>query len=219
MNTSETNYTYAGDSFKYQNYTDPADRAQAFGYNYMRQGPLQNAYHQQYFCNTTPPKSDVINAPKDYYNHLKLDHEAQAIIGPLDIRPNLYNDNVHPYTTTSERPNLYKSWQPFTTTATSMAKSQGIMWIPHKQPCEVASRSNPNYWQADLNARIFERGLVSAAAEQPYSNHWRRVAMQNLVSLNMRADGDPYSKPVEKPSDSFCHQLKENCTPPATTSF
>jgi len=220
MNTYETTNTYAKDAFKFALYEGKQERNALFGYDYLQRQPLQQRYHDNYFCNNLPGNvKDIRAAPKDYYFDMRTEPCEKTVIGPLDTRPNLYNDNVLPYTRTFERPNLYKSWEPFTTTAVPAMKGQYVTYIPHK-PCEVAPNNDDKLWVADLNSKLYERSIISSAREQPYANHYRRQGLVNLISINVRPDGDPYSKKIQTPDDTFCASVARNGgNPPAVTSF
>jgi hypothetical protein len=220
MNTYETTNTYAADAFKYTLYASEGERNALFGYDYLQKQPLQQRYHQGYFRNDLKVNvRDIRQSPKDYYFDMKTRECEKTVIGPLNTRPNLYNDNVLPYTTTFERPNLYKSWQPLTTTAVPAMKGQYVQYIPHK-PCEVAPNNDPKLWVADLNAKMYERSLISSAREQPFANWYRRQGLQNLVSQYVPPSNDPYTKKIARPDDTFCASLKRNGNkPPAVTSF
>lgn len=220
MNTLETTNTYSGDSFKFQLYDSLEDRNNLFGYNFMLSQPLQRQQHNAHFLNTRPgPVQDIRRAPKDYYFNMRTNNNLKTVLGPMDTRPNLYNDNVLPYTRTFERPDLYKSWEPFTTTAVPAMKGERVRWTPHA-PCEVAPNNDPRLWVADTNAAIYERGLVTSAREQPYANFNARQGLMNLTSINVPPNNDEYMQMVRKPSDTFCAQLKRNnYVPPATTAF
>ena len=220
MNTYETHNSYAEDAFKNTLYDSVAERNNLFGYDYLQHQPLQDRYASNHFCNHLRGEvRDIHQAPKDYYFDMNTRACEKTVIGPLDTRPNLYNDNVLPYTKTFERPNLYKSWQPFTTTATPAMKGQYVRYIPH-EPCEVAPNNDDKLWVADLNSKLYERRLVTGARDQPYSNWYGRQGLQNLVTQYMPPNNDPYTKKIERPDDTFCASLKRNGNrPPAVTNF
>ena len=91
-------------------------------------------------------------------------------------------------------------------------------FIPHA-PVEVAPRHSSKYWEADLNARIYERRLAMSGEENPYANWNRRQAWMNLIAKDMPPTNDPYLKPVAGPGDTFACKMKTSPKPPAVTSF
>jgi len=196
-----------------------------FGYDAQLIGRLQNNYHNNYFQNSYPGEGscntseDVSKAPQDYYFDLRTKSNQKSVVGFTALTPNLYNDNVLPTTPTIEKPNLYRNWEPFSTTATPVMGGCYTRFIPHK-PVEVAPRQDVSYWGADLNARMYERQIISSAKEQPYANWNRRQALLSLVAENMPSRNDPYLQKIESPDDSFACQLqKSGGKPPAVTSF
>jgi hypothetical protein len=83
-------------------------------------------------------------------------------------------------------------------------------FFPYDQPCEVAPRHSSNLWVADLNSQIYERGIVTGAEDQPYSN-WNRVqALAQLLNINNPSRSDDYTIKLDQPSNSFCSKLAEN---------
>jgi len=221
MNTLETTNPYAANAFKFSLYNSLGERNNLHGFNYMLSQPVQRKHQDAYFENNRPgPPQDIRKAPKDYYFDMRVNDEQKTVIGPLDTRPNIYNDNVAPYTKTFEKPNLYKSWQPFSTTALNVMKGQYVRFIPHEKPCEVAPNNDSRLWVADQNPEMYERGLIMSAKTNPYENHYRRQGLISLVALNMPPRNDYYTKKIDRPEDTFCNQLaKNNGVPPATTAF
>lgn len=226
MSCQASTYTYADPGFRRQLYDSVAERNHIFGYDATELPRVQRNYHDTYVCD--PYKSccannrscDVCTAPKDYYFDLNVDPCQKAVIGFTKFTPNLYDDVVLPGgKPTIEKPNLYRSWEPFSTTATPILKGCYTKWIPHK-PVEIAPRRDPNYWVADLNARLYERSLVGSAKENPYANFYRRQGLINLLAQNMPPRNDPYTKVIASGQDSFACQLQQNSgIGPATTSF
>jgi len=220
-----TQNTYAAADFKWNLYDSLKQRNELFGYNDQNILRLQRNYNDNYFVNTAKSgdrcdkSCDVRTAPLDYYFDLRTKSNEKAIIGYTDLTPNLYNDNVTPQQPTIEKPDLYKTWEPFSTSATPVLKGCYTHYVPHK-PVEVAPQQRPDYWGADLNARMYERSLISSAKEQPYANFYRRQGLINLISQNMPSRNDPYLKKIEKPEDSFvCQIQRSGGKPPAVTSF
>ena len=222
MNVEETTNTYAADAFRRKLYEGGCrERNRMFGFDYLQRQPLLQRHLDNYMCNNRfGANKDIVGAPKDYYFDMRVNDSEKAIIGPLDTRPNLYNDNVLPYTRTFEKPMLYRSWEPLTTTATPVMKGQYVRFIPKKKPCEVAPNNDSTLWVTSLNPRMYERKLIQSAKSQPYANHYRRQGLANLISLNVRSNNDPYTKVLRKPEDGFCESMARNGgTPPAVTSF
>lgn len=222
MNTFETTNTYAEDAFKHKLYNSTDERNHMFGYDFMQKQPLQSRYHDNYLCNhLAGATKDIRMAPKDYYFDMKVPECEKTVIGPLDTRPNIYNDNVLPYTKTFEQPNLYKNWAPFTTTATPAMKGQYVRFIPNtkEETCEVAPNNDPKIWVADLNSKLYERNIISSAREQPYANWNRRQGLINMMTLYMPPNNDPYTQKIDRPDDTFCASTqRNNCVPPAVVS-
>jgi hypothetical protein len=217
--------SYGPPHFRQHLFDSVQDRNRTFGYNKELQQRLQNNYRSSYFNNQFPGQQgcntsqDVSTAPKNYYFNLKTDINQKTIIGQTHLRPNIYNDNVLPETPTFVRPNLYKSWETFSTTATPVMRGQYTKFIPHT-PVEVAPRQDARYWEADLNARLYERQIITSAKEQPYANWNRRQAFINLIAQNTPSRNDPYLKKLETANSNFGCQLQRNQgIPPAVTSF
>lgn len=218
MNTLETSNRYAADAFKFRLYNSLDERNNLHGNNFVLSQPVQRKHQDAFFTHVTP-SNDISKAPKDYYFDLRTG-DSKSAIGPMNVRPNLYNDNVSPYTSTFERPSLYKSWEPFTTTPINAMKGERVRFIPHAQPCEVAPNTDSRLWTADPNAELYERRLIQSAEDNPYSNHYRRQGLMSMVALYMKPNNDPYSKKIDAPDDTFCNQLQRNGgVPPATTQF
>jgi hypothetical protein len=220
-----TQNTYSTDGFKRKLYDSLKQRNELFGYDAQNVQRLQQNYQNNYFVNTGQSTDscnkscDVKMAPMDYYFDLRTNQSAKAVIGFTGLTPNLYDDNVIPDKATIEKPNLYRNWEPFSTTATPVMKGCYTRFVPH-EPVEVAPRQDVNYWGADLNARMYERRLISSAKEQPYANFYRRQGLINLISKNMPSRNDPYLKKIDAPSDSFAFQLQEaGGMPPAVTTL
>lgn len=227
MSCRSTYNSYDKQNIHQKLYDSPDQRNELFGYDAQRTQRLQQTYHNNYpngeytgeeerTCDT---RHDVSQAPLDYYFDLRTNSNQKSIIGYSAMTPNLYNDNVLPTTPTIKAPNLYKNWEPFSTTPTPVMGGCYTKFIPHK-PIEVAPHTNVRYWGADLNARMYERKIISSANEQPYSNWNRRQGLLNLVAENMPSRNDPYTKKIENPEDSFAYQIQRSCgKPPAVTSF
>lgn len=225
MNCNTTYNSYDSETIKTKLYDSLKQRNELFGYDAQQIQTLQKNYHDNYFTNTFPPEGPCNSsqstsmAPLDYYFDLRTNPSKKTVIGYTALTPNLYDDNVLPTAPTIEEPNLYKNWEPFSTTATPIMKGCYVKFVPHK-PVEVAPRQNIRYWGADLNARLYERRLISSAEEQPYANYYRRQGLLNLISKNVPSQNDPYLKKIDRPTDSFgCQLQRNNGNPPAVTSF
>uniref|UniRef100_A0A6C0BN98 Uncharacterized protein n=1 Tax=viral metagenome TaxID=1070528 RepID=A0A6C0BN98_9ZZZZ len=228
MNTIEGTNSYTKPAFKYQLYDSLTERNRTFGYDYMSQSRLQNNHHNAYFSNVyCGSVGDIHQAPKDYYfgsADLRPRPAPDACpaqnMAPLDTRPNIYNDNVYPYTNTFVKPTLHRSWQPFTTTATPSMTGSYTQFFPHAQPCEVAPWNSSMVWEADLNAKLYERAIIAGAKEQPYSNWNRRQALAQLINLNAPSNNDIYTQKLSRPDDTFCEAQRRNAgIPPAIVHF
>jgi len=223
MNTLEGSYTYSAPAFKYQLYSSAAERRKLFGYDYMSQSGLQNRHHDAYFQNTyCGPVGDISRAPDDYYYgsaNRPMPTWGQNI-GYLGTRPNLYNDNVNPWNPTFERPNMYRSWEPLSTTATPAMQGSYTQFLPYEQPCEVAPWNSSKLWVADINSKIYERAMVTGAEEQPYSNWYRRQGLAQLLNINNPERHDDYTVKLDMPENSFCAKLAQNKgVPPAVVNM
>jgi hypothetical protein len=220
-----TSNTYGQETFKTKLYDSLRQRNELFGYDAQSGQRLQKNYHDNYFQNNYSGQNalyssrDISQAPLDYYFDLRTNGNQKAVIGFTSLAPNLYDDNVVPSVPTVTKPNLYKSWEPFSTSATPVMKGCYTRFIPHEQ-VEVAPRQDIRYWGADLNSRFYERQIISSAEEHPYSNWYRRQGLINLVAENMPSRSDPYLKKIESSADSFASRIHENGgKPPAVTNF
>jgi len=164
MDCANNSYdSYSSSNIKFKLYDSLEDRNTTFGYNTTLNQRVNNNLHDSYFYE----KISGPEAPKDYYFQMQTDPNNKTVFGELevlDIRPNLYNDNVLPTTPTFESVDLYKNWKPFTTSATPTMKNCYTTFVPH-EPVEVAPRETQHFWEADLNARIHERSLILSAEE------------------------------------------------------
>ena len=208
-----------GPDFKFRLYDSVEERNNLFGNNFMLDTTRERSYMNGHFsqCDKTP--EDIRFGPKQYYYDMRVDDAQKTIMGPMNVRPNLYDDIVVPYLPTFEKTNSYKSWEPFTTTATAVKRGHATEWIPHT-PVEVAPNRDARLWQADQNSLLYERKLISSARENPYANHYRRQGLVSLMALNMRPNNDFYTKKINSLDDTFGETMKKNNNiPPATTSF
>lgn len=217
---------YSKEGLRQTLYDGPADRAAIFGLDQMNQpGPLQSNYNTGFFYNPAPcsnpcaPRStDICMAPSDYYWD-DITPKQGANLGPLNVQPNIYNDLVLPGDKTFEPPNLYRNWEPWSTTATPVLSGCYTTWIPHT-PVEVAPRQDPRYWVANKNMRQYERSLQVSAEQNPYSNFYRRQAWISLLQQNMPNRSDGYTKQVKSPGESFAAQMTQSGgIGPAVTNF
>ena len=208
MNTIETTNTYSKDSFKYELYPSLCDRNETHGFNFMYQPDQQQRHHDAHFQNTyNGPWKDRTHTPSLF--DTKVDKSQKTLIAPLDVRPNLYNDQVHPWTPTVDPPNLYRSWKPYTTTATPTMTGEYVQFIPHQQPCPVAPINDSSYWVANMNSKLYERRLLSAADEQPYANWYRRQAWAQMLAQNMPSN-DKYTVKLDRPENTYCAAQARN---------
>ena len=216
--TLEGNNSYTQDAFKFKLYSDLNERNQVFGYDKVVQHPVQVNYQNNHFLQSMPGQShDIRTAPKDYYFDSRVDGNQKSVIGPLDVRPNIYNDLQYPWTKNLTKPNLYKNWQPFTTSNTDALVGQRVRFEPHN-PVELAPNYAANYNTADLNALIYERKIILQADEQPYMNFNRRAALLSLVAQNVKFRSDGYMKLLGRPEDAFANR-DPALPPPAVTGF
>ena len=92
-------------------------------------------------------------------------------------------------------------------------------YVPH-EPVEVAPKQTPKYWEADLNARMYERSVIVAAEENPYVNYNRRQVYLGLLAKDMSSKRDTYTQKVSGPEETFAYKLgQNNGIPPAVTNF
>jgi len=216
--TLESNNTYTDDAFKYKLWNSLNDRNQVFGYDKVVQHPVQVNLQNNHFMQGNPGTSgDIRTAPKDYYFDLRVDPKTRANIGPLGARPNIYNDLQYPWTNNLNKPNLYKNWQPLTTSNTDGLVGQPVRYVAHN-PVELAPNYDPKYKTADLNALIYERKIRLEAQEQPYANFNRRAAQISLMSQNVKFRSDGYMKLITRPEDAFANR-DPKLEPPAVTGF
>jgi hypothetical protein len=219
MDCADNSYdSFSSQNLKFKLYDSLQDRNQSFGYNYTLNQRVNDNYHNSYFePNISPPQ-----APKNYYFQMHTDPNIKSTLSDFDfqdIRPNLYNDNVLPTTPTFEYPDLYRNWKPFTTTARPIMKNCYTTYVPH-EPVEVAPKQTPKYWEADLNARMYERSVIVAAEENPYVNYNRRQVYLGLLAKDMSSKRDTYTQKVSGPEETFAYKLRQNNgIPPAVTNF
>jgi hypothetical protein len=192
-----THNSYSQSDLKWKLYDSVQERNELFGYNHQHLMRVQENHNNSYLVNQFP-----LSQPYDTDYYFDLRAKDKSIIGFTEQTPHLYNDNVLPGQPTIEQPNLYKNWEPFTTTAAPVLKGQYTQFIPHT-PVEIAPRQNSNYWSADLNARLYERQLISSAKEQPYANFYARQGMLNLLAQNMPSSTDRYLRKIEEPSSTL----------------
>lgn len=216
--TLEANNSYTDQAFKFKLYQNLEDRNHVFGYDKVVQHPMQVNYQNNYFVQTRPgPVRDISTAPKDYYQNPQiLDNCNKAYIGPLEVRPNLYNDLQYPWTNNLTKPNLYKSWEPLSTANTDGLIGQSVRYVEHT-PVELAANNQINYKTGDLNALLYERKIRLSADEQPYMNFNRRAAMLSMVSQNVKFRSDGYLKLLSRPEDAYA--FRTAATLPAVTGF
>lgn len=221
MNNCGPTNTYDSRTFKHKLYSTVQERNNLFGYDHQNLPNLQKNYHNTFLERETVSSDcrdrvcDVSTAPKDYYFNLPR-NERRTVIGQTETVPNIYDDVFRTTQSVATKPNFYRTWEPFSTSAQNLLRGCSTTFTPH-DPVEVAPRIDPNYWTADLNSRMYERNLVNSAIEQPYANFYNRQGMANLVAQNMRSGQDIYTVPLT--GQSFNKQLKmNNSVPPATMS-
>lgn len=156
-------------------------------------------------------QDDIDIAPKSYYNDLNV-RGPRTAIGPLGETPNLYDDIVRPGVPTPFEPDLNRSWEPFSTTAMNPSKHNRVTWTP--TVCEVAPRHSAKYWVPGLDSKLYERGLISGAEEQPYANFNRNQTLVNLLGINVPNKSDFYTRPLY--GKTYCETVKTDGQPAAS---
>jgi hypothetical protein len=196
-------------------YASAAERDALFGYDKQNLPRVQRNYNASYKWNhlASPESQDIGQAPRNFYFNTSTNPSEKSVIGYLGMRPNLYNDNF--VTWNKAVPDFYRTWQPLTTTANPVPTGMHVQYIPHT-PVEIAPRQRENYWVADLNARIYERSLLSSAVENPYANWYARQAFINLIAQDMRLTSDPYLQPINGPDQTLASRLMKGDIPAVT---
>jgi hypothetical protein len=197
-------------------FASAAERSHVFGYDKQNNGRVQQNYNDNWKYNhlASPSSKDISQAGREYYFNTSVDPSKKAILGYLGMNPTIYDDNLQAGLNTVVQ-DRYKNWQPFTSTANPIPSGGRVQFIPHEST-EIAPRQMESYWQADLNSRMYERGLISSAIESPYSNWYGRQALLNLVSQNMRSSSDPYLKQINSPDETFANQVRSGNLPSVT---
>jgi hypothetical protein len=220
-----TDNSYSSQCMSRTLYDGPADRAAVFGTDMMQEQALQRNYNTGYFYNPAPcvnpcaPRSVDICAASQAYYFDPVEPKQGANLALLTTQPNIYDDTVVVTEPTFSPPNLYKNWEPFSTTATPVLQGCYTKWVPHT-PVEVAPRQDPNFWEADLNKRMYERGLITSAKENPYENFYRRQGLVQLLAINMPNTTDEYTKQITGPCQTFAQEVQRNGgVGPAVTNF
>ena len=224
MNCNGPVNTYDSRTFKYDLYSSAQERNALFGYDQQNVPELQMNYHDTFLFNpyeTTEPCADrvcsVETAPRDYYFNLPR-NDTRVVIGENDHLPNLYDDVVRTDQVLHSKPDFYRTWKPFTTSAQNLLQGCPTQFIPHDKPVEVAPVIDAGYWTGDLNSRLYERSLINSAVEHPYVNFYNRQGMVNMLAQNMRNKHDQYTVPLS--DQTFATQLVENAgIPPATVTL
>lgn len=219
---------YASGTLNRNLYSSTAERNHAFGYDAFLQSRVQNNYHNNAFQNNLEGipggvrgvAASTARAPSAYYNQLgnadgNYRGDGSTVIGDMGIVPNLYDDAVTLDAPSSQRPQLYRNWDPNGSKSVAPVYRGATKFVPHA-PVEVAPVHDPNLWVADLNAKIYERAVAVGAEPHPNVNYYRRQAMVNMITQNWESRRDPYARPVQKPSETFAAMVTaSDGVPPA----
>jgi len=120
--------------------------------------------------------------------------------------------NTNPSTKAILSPGLYRPQTP-----EPVLQSQYRRFTPHA-PVEIAPL-DPSRWEADLNARIYERKMQVSAEPDFYQNWNRRRAWMSMIAKDMQSRTDPYLQPVSE-HGTFAQALeKHNGEPPVVVNF
>ena len=84
--------------------------------------------------------------------------------------------------------------------------------------CKVNPRSS-THRIADLNQKIYERGIVTGAKWDPYKHHTARQLHMQFLYKDIKQTGNSYTKPIENMSNTFCATKARLGHPPEFTNF
>lgn len=208
----QTFSSYTNANFPKQLYDNVEERNALF-YDYLVQPRMQVNQNNSFLEVQAPgAQGDISVAPRTYYNEQRVRPPAQAI-GNLGVTPNLYDDIVRPGVPTCFAPDLNRAWEPFTATAMDPTIMSRVTWTPHT-PCEVAPRHDAKYWVPGLDSKLYERGIINGAEEQPYANFNRNQALISLLGIDVPYKSDFYTRPLA--GSTYCETVRTQGQPAAS---
>jgi len=84
---------------------------------------------------------------------------------------------------------------------------QTTYW-PNKEEVRVAPRQNRVY-VADLNPLIYQRSVVNGQIWNPYEHMQARQKFIQFICTDPNKRTDPYTQPIQQPSDTYTARVKD----------